>query len=154
MRIMKDWSSLGLAYLATPYRKFPGGKDAAAAAAAALAARLLAAGVVVYSPVVHSHYISDHAIGFPRHDDDEFWMGHGHIMMGVSRILIVGHLMTWEQSDGIADEVLNFERLGKHIYDCDPATLTLVRRMSRPVGDVFAQFDEPVLSLRRRIFGD
>lgn len=115
-----------LAYLATPYSRYPGGIDIAFRDAARLAARLLRAGVKVYSPICHTHPIAIHGNLDPL--DHAIWMPFDEAMMRVCDMLIVAHMPSWETSKGIAMEVEHFEKAGKRIFDLDPVTLVMTRR--------------------------
>jgi hypothetical protein len=115
-----------LAYLATPYRKYPGGPEAAFIAAAKLAALLSRAGIKVYSPIAHCHPSAVHA-GLGLHDRS-IWWPLDQAQLRSADVLIVAQLPTWEESHGMAEEIRFFEREGKPIYDLDPATLGMVRR--------------------------
>ena len=116
-----------LAYLATPYTKFPGGIVAAFEAAAELAARLMIAGLKVYSPIAHSHPLAIHGNLDPL--DHSIWLPFDESMMAVCGTLIVAHLPTWETSKGIAHEIACFEKAYKPIFDLKPDTLTMSRRL-------------------------
>lgn len=117
-----------LAYLATPYSKYPGGLDAAFRDAAALAARLLVAGIAVYSPIAHTHPLAIYGDLDPL--DHSIWLPFDAAMMARCDVLIVAHMDGWEQSFGVAHEIEVFQGAGKGIYDLDPATLKMTRRTS------------------------
>lgn len=112
-----------LAYLATPYSKYPGGPDAAFKAAARLAGLLMLTGIKVYSPIVHSHPLAMHA----KIDalDHAIWLPFDETMMAASKVLIVAQLPTWQESKGVAQEIEFFERHGKPIFYCNPETLRM-----------------------------
>lgn len=117
-----------LAYLATPYKKYPGGMDIAFIDAARIAARLLVSGVNVYSPITHSHSLS--VYGGLAGGDHKFWLPYDELMMARCDALIVAHMEGWQESKGIAHEVEFFKRVGKSIFDLpDVTTCTLVRRL-------------------------
>lgn len=122
---------VGLAYLATPYSKYPGGIEAAWVDACALAARLLVAGLGVYSPIAHTHPLAIHGGLDPL--DHDIWLPFDEAMMAKADELIVAHMATWETSRGIAHEVAVFEAAGKPVYDLDPDSLTMRRREAGPV---------------------
>ena len=115
-----------LAYLATPYSKYPGGIREAFEEACRITARLLLAGAKVYSPIAHTHPIA--TIGGLDPLDHSIWMPFDEAMMRVCDVLIVVHLESWETSKGIAMEVEYFEKAGKPIFDMDPETLVMTRR--------------------------
>lgn len=116
----------GLAYLATPYTKYPHGIVPAFETAARLAARLLVAGVNVYSPIAHTHPLAIHGGLDPL--DLSIWLPFDQTMMEAAEALIVAHMEGWEESAGIAHEVAFFTAAGKPIWDLDPATMGMVRR--------------------------
>lgn len=117
-----------LAYLATPYSKYPHGIERAFADAAALAARLMLAGVKVYSPIAHTHPLAVHGGLDPL--DHAIWLSFDEAMMAAAGVLIVAHLDGWAESMGIAHEIAFFERAGKPVFDLDPANLLMTRRQT------------------------
>ncbi len=118
--------NLGLAYLATPYSKYPAGIFAAFADAAKLSARLLAAGIRVYSPICHTHPISFHGGLDPL--DLTIWLPFDEAMMEKADCLIVAHMKGWDESKGIKHEIQFFENAGKPIFDLDVDRLVMERR--------------------------
>lgn len=124
--VTDDILTRGVAYLATPYSKYPGGIHKAFAHAAALAARLFAAGVKVYSPIAHTHALADHSALDPL--DHSIWLPFDEAMMAAASSIVVAHMDGWQDSNGIAFEIGVFERAGKPIFDCDPETLVITRR--------------------------
>jgi hypothetical protein len=123
---MTNIAPKNLAYLATPYTRYPAGIYAAFADAAKLAARLILAGVKVYSPIAHTHPLAIHGNLDPL--DLAIWIPFDEAMMERADVLIVAHMEGWEESKGIAHEIRHFEAGGKPIYDLDPETLMMVRR--------------------------
>ncbi len=121
---MKNWN-YALAYLSTPYSLFPAGIEAAFCAAARLAGHLTSAGIKLYSPIVHCHVVARAGGIDPR--DAAFWLDNQQVMMERSDVLIVGKLVSWRESFGIAVEVQHFRDAGKPIFYCDPATLSMAR---------------------------
>lgn len=119
-----------LAYLATPYSKYPNGIREAFEEACRISARLLLAGTKVFSPIVHMHSVKlIGGISFASHEEDHaFWMQADEAMMRVCDVLIVVHMNSWEISKGIATEVAYFEKAGRPIFDLDPDTLVMTRR--------------------------
>lgn len=114
------------AYLATPYTKYGPGLQRACKDAANVAGRLLQNGVMSYSPIVHGHMLATCA-GIAT--DYHVWIPHNKEMMRRCDALIVAHLPGWDQSVGIADEIVFFENLARPIFDLpDMATLELRRR--------------------------
>lgn len=117
-----------LAYLATPYSKWPLGLHDAFVEVSKLAARLLVAGVKVYSPIAHTHPLATY--GFLDALDHTIWLPFDEAMMRVSDVLIVAHMDGWQQSKGVAHEIEFFKAAGKPIFDLDPGTLRMTKRQS------------------------
>ena len=115
-----------LAYLATPYSKYPKGTGAAFIEACKLTARLIKAGVNAYSPIAHSHPVALHGGIDPL--DQEFWKDADAEILARCDLLIVARMDGWEQSSGVAHEIEVFAKAGKPIFDLDPASLKMVRR--------------------------
>lgn len=113
----------GLAYLATPYSKYPGGIQKAFEDASRLAARLMRDGVKCYSPIAHTHPIALYGNVDPF--DHSIWLPFDEAMMDVCNTLIVAKMDGWQESKGIAHEIAFFERFGKPIFHLDPDTLTM-----------------------------
>jgi hypothetical protein len=108
----------GLAYLATPYAKYPDGLDAAFKEACILAGRLLREeGIFCYSPIAHSHPIALYCGFDPR--DYSIWLPFNEKMLAVCNVLIVAHMPTWELSKGIAYEVEYYQAAKKPIFDLE-----------------------------------
>ena len=119
-------SSAPLAYLATPYTRYPRGIWHAFIDASTLAARLMAAGVRVYSPIAHTHPLAIFSGLDPL--DLKLWLPFDEAMMTAAHVLIVGKLDGWDTSRGVAHEIKFFERHGKPIFDLDPVSLMMTRR--------------------------
>jgi hypothetical protein len=116
----------GLAYLATPYSKYPAGIERAFEDAARLAARLMLAGVKVYSPIAHTHPLAVYGKVDPL--DHSIWMPFDEAMMAVADVLMIAEMEGWQESKGIAHEIEFFERAGQAIFQLDPETLAMRRR--------------------------
>jgi len=116
-----------LAYLATPYTRYIDGPEEAFRCACVLAARLIRSGVNVYSPIAHTHPIAVHGGIDPL--DQQFWYEFDATILKRCDTLIVAQMEGWEQSTGIALEVDEFNKQGKPIFDLDPETLSMVRRI-------------------------
>ena len=115
-----------LAYLATPYSRFPRGQNRAYIEACELAGRLILAGINVFSPIAHSHGIALAAHIDPL--DQRFWNDFDAVFLEKCDTLIVAHMDGWDQSSGIAHEIAEFQKAGKSVFDLDPATLQMVKR--------------------------
>jgi len=119
---------MNIAYLATPYTRFPRGIEAAFKEACQLTARLVKTGIAVYSPIVNGHPLAIHGNIDPL--DQEFWGKFNVPMLYVCRTLIVAHMDGWEASTGIAEEIRFFEERGRSIFDLDVRTLLMVNRQT------------------------
>lgn len=118
---IEDVAALGMAYLATPYSKYPKGIELAFRDACKITARLLRLGMKVYSPIAHTHPIAVHGKIDPY--DHKIWMPFDKAVMDRSDVLLVAKMDTWDQSYGIAEEIKIFTAAGKPIYYLDPETL-------------------------------
>jgi len=117
-----------LAYLATPYSKYPSGIEQAFIDASKLAGLLMRAGMRVYSPIAHCHPIAIHASIDPM--DHSIWLPFDRAMMQAADVLFVAHMDGWQESYGIAEEIKFFELARKPIFDLHPRELTLIKRGS------------------------
>ena len=120
-----------LYYLASAYTHYPEGLDKAAEHAAAIVADLLVIGIHTFSPIVHGHPVS--TVGQLDHLDLDLWYPFNETMMARCDVLIVAHLPGWETSKGIAHEIAFFNEMRKPIFDLDPKTLSMSRRMNAKV---------------------
>lgn len=125
---MTDPHKAPLCYLATVYSKHAGGIDAAFAEAARLAARLMLSGVKIYSPIAHGHPLAVHGNLDPL--DHALWLPFDEAMLDACGVLIVANMDGWQDSKGIAHEIMFFARRNKPIFDLDVATMTMTRRKS------------------------
>src|SRR5688572_21723399 len=107
--------SEGYWYLATPYKLYPEGKQAAYESALSELSHLLSAGYRVYSPIVHNHNLR---IAIPPifDNDFQFWVEHvDRPLMECAGGLLVCCLPSWEQSSGMMKEIDVFTYHGKPI---------------------------------------
>ena len=115
-----------LAYLATPYSKYPKRTEAACEDAAARAAQLMVAGIDCYSPIAHTHPLAIHGKLDPL--DHAIWLPFDETMMAKADVLIVARMEGWEFSRGMAHEIEVFTRAGKAIWDLWPETMDMKKR--------------------------
>ncbi len=115
-----------LAYLASPYNNYYAGSEAAHRDICIIAGHLIQAGMALYCPIAHNHPIAVHT-GMNLHDY-ELWMPLDKIMMNRCEILIIAHMIGWENSRGIKEEINYFVEANKPVYDLDIRTLCMVRR--------------------------
>ena len=116
-----------LVYLATPYTKFPQGRHIAFRQACALSGKLIAQSVRVYSPIAHTHPIAEYSHLDPL--DHSLWLPFDEAMMTVADALCVAHMEGWDESFGVAHEIKVFNRAKKPIFDLEPETLEITRRL-------------------------
>ena len=93
-------------YLATVYRQYPAGLQAAFAVAAEATAFLTKQRVRVYSPIVHGHSLTLYGGLDPT--DHEMWMDVDYPFMDAAVGLIVLKMLRWTESEGIAEEIKRF----------------------------------------------
>ena len=118
---MKPGAIKSLAYLATPYSKYPDGLERAFVMASKLAGLLIHAGVKIYSPIAHCHPVAIHGGLNPL--DHDLWMRLDKAMMEACGALDRRPYMprAGARSKGIAIEIDFFEgKLGQPIFDLDP----------------------------------
>ncbi len=109
--------SAGFRYLATPYSRYPRGKDAAFQDAVAAAVICFRAGIDVYSPIAHTHPIALHGGlegSFAR------WQEFDRTMIAASRGMIVVKMDGWQESTGILAEIEMCREMGKPVDYMEP----------------------------------
>lgn len=121
-----DLAHFSLVYLATPYTKYPPGRQLAFRHASALAAKLLEQGVKVYSPIAHTHPLAEYSGLDPL--DHSIWLPFDETMMEAADALCVAHMEGWTESYGVQHEIGVFIDAGKPIFDLEPASLAATRR--------------------------
>ena len=82
-----------LTYLASPYRRYPNGIEAAYKAALNVAGDLTRLGVRVFSPIVHSHRLAEYADVDPC--DNDIWMDLDRRLAVACDVLVVACLPGW-----------------------------------------------------------
>lgn len=113
----------GFFYLATPYTKYAGGREAAFRDACRLAARCMLRGVLVFSPIAHSHPISQHE-GIDE-TDLNFWLEQDQPLINAAVGCLVCMLDGWRESSGVAYEIEEFRKAKKPYFFLDPQTLEI-----------------------------
>lgn len=111
----------GYFYLASPYSRYEGGLDCAAAVASRYAGRLIQLGLPIFCPVSHSHGISEES-GIP-HCDHETWMPLDRCFIEHAAGLIVLKMHGWDVSVGVQQEIEWFTAAGKPILFADLADI-------------------------------
>ena len=90
-------------YLATPYEKFAGGKEAAFQMATQNAAILVNEGVPLFCPIAQNHPIEKTGLVEPKPHD--FWMDLDYAVFRVCEGLIVVTAEGWLTSRGVTQEI-------------------------------------------------
>lgn len=103
-------------YVATPYRAYPLGIEAASEAASRFAASLFDRGIMVYSPIAHSHELARYTKLDPM---DAQWALAQIPFMEPALGLIIAKLPTWDLSLGIEWERDWFKARGRPIFILD-----------------------------------
>ena len=92
-----------LIYLASPYSKYPKGKEQAFRETCIKAAQLMERGYYIFAPISHSHPIED--IGMPFHKDGEFWLNQDFEVLKRCDELWVYKMPGWDYSYGVEKEI-------------------------------------------------
>lgn len=105
-------------YLASPYSKYPKGREAAFREVTEEIVRFTAQGIHVFGPITHSHPIHEMSkeVGIPVPGDWAFWCEVDRTMIRQSAGLIVLTMESWEESTGVTAEIEIAKQLGKPIY--------------------------------------
>lgn len=107
-------------YLATPYRAYPEGKQAAFEAATQQATLLLRNRIPIFAPITHSHPIEQiYQVG--EREDVYLWLDS--FFMKAAEGIIVCELLGWDKSSGIDWEIKYFKNLNKHIIHMTPGVI-------------------------------
>jgi hypothetical protein len=111
----------GYWYLGSPYSKYPGGIDEAFARVVEARGLLVRAGVPCFSPIIHCHMVAK-LCGIDPHDHS-VWLPAERPMLNTAMGLIVLQLEGWEESYGLTQERLLFQKSGRHIIMMEPGTV-------------------------------
>lgn len=103
----------GLWYLASPYRAFPGGLDAAAREVCRAAALCIDSGINVYCPIAMTHPIAAYTETDPRAHDR--WMGLDAEFFDPCVGICVVCMDGWRESQGVQEEIAAFRARNKPI---------------------------------------
>jgi hypothetical protein len=103
-----------IAYLASPYFKWPGGFQDAYEEVRRYASKLLEMGVRTFVPICHTHGITvppgaDYA-------DSEFWLDLDSPFFGVCKALIIADMDGWSDSVGVLCEIEWAHKAGMPIF--------------------------------------
>lgn len=98
-------------YLATPYTKFPGGRERAYEEACKVAAALVLAGWKVFCPIAHAHPLD--TVGKLGDQTHDFWTDLDRPFMDAAEGLLVVKMDGWDTSRGVLEEIDIFTKAGK-----------------------------------------
>lgn len=101
-----------LIYLATPYSRYPAGRDEAFYEATKKTAELMEEGHCVFSPIVHSHSIEEIAMGGAGAKDGDWWLQQDFTILERCDELWVYELPGWDTSYGVRHEMQYADDLG------------------------------------------
>lgn len=107
-------------YIATPYSKFPGGRELAFEMACEITARLAGHGLRVFSPIAHSHPVSRKMPPSVSNTDHDLWINFDRPMMEAASGLISYEAQSWDVSRGMRAEIDYFIAAGKPIVSWNP----------------------------------
>lgn len=105
-------------YLATPYSKYPQGRDEAFREACRQAGLLTNAGLVVFSPIAHSHPLVEY--GGVSGTDFAAWERFDKAMIAASQGCIVCMMTGWQDSIGMQKEIALFKEARKPVIYMTP----------------------------------
>jgi hypothetical protein len=91
-----------LIYLASPYSKFPGGRESANNIVSAKAASLMLKGYPIFCPIAHSHAIE---LWMDDTKDGDFWLKQDFAVLENCTEMWVYKMPGWDQSDGVRREI-------------------------------------------------
>lgn len=92
-----------LVYLASPYSKYPGGREEAYAKACDMAGTLMFLGYNVFCPIAHSHAIETNS--FTEIKDGDWWLEQDFAILKGCDQLVVYKMPSWEDSYGVQKEI-------------------------------------------------
>lgn len=82
-----------------------------------------------YSPIVHWHNVAQ------RHTlptDADFWLEHNRHMIDLSKALYVLKITGWEESKGLAHEIIHTAKKGKPIYSVEGPSVSEIYLVTPP----------------------
>ena len=100
---MKDTEKL--IYLASPYSKYPEGRQKAFEEVCAKTAELMQIGYKVFSPIAHSHPIEQYGKIPSSVGTHDFWLRQDFAILDMSDELWVYKMPGWEDSYGVNAEI-------------------------------------------------
>lgn len=93
----------GLVYLASPYSKYPKGREAAYIKACQRAASLMEHGYKIFCPIAHSHAIE--TLGMDYQQDGDWWLAQDFAVLENCKALFVYTMEGWDTSYGVRKEI-------------------------------------------------
>lgn len=107
----------GYWYLGSPFTNYPAGHEQAWLDVARVRGALVAMGIHCYSPICESWGVWQQC-QLPV--DHTFWRGDNMSKMVHAKGIIVARLVTWDSSEGLANEIRQFEEWGRPTVHLDP----------------------------------
>lgn len=99
-----------LVYLASPYSKYPAGREAAFKEVCKKAGQLMNSGWKVFCPIAHSHPIEQS--GAVLDNSHRFWLEQDFAVLCRCSVLFVYKMPGWEDSFGVTEEIKMANALG------------------------------------------
>jgi hypothetical protein len=118
-------SEIIMAYLSTPYSKYPRGVHGAYLDACKVAARLERAGVDYYCPIAETHGVAFHGGLDPK--DSSYWLRRDLKRARWCDVLLMAEMEGWQNSSGMAEERSHFMAASKPVLNINPETLEIVK---------------------------
>ena len=91
-----------LVYLASPYSKYPGGREEANKLVTKKAAELMEEGYILFAPIPHSHNIEKE---MSKTYDGDWWLEQDFAVLKNCDKLVVYKIPGWEKSYGVKEEI-------------------------------------------------
>lgn len=98
---------MSLVYLASPYSKFPYGREEAFKQVCKKAAKLMEEGLSIFCPIAHSHPIEKEGMNDTK--DGDWWLRQDLAVLKHCDKLLVYKMPGWDTSYGVNEEV-NFAK--------------------------------------------
>lgn len=95
---------MSLIYLASPYSKYPEGRQKAYELVCKKAAKLMLEGHTIFCPIAHSHPIEEFGMGGKIQEGD-FWLNQDFAVLYNCVELWVYKMPGWDNSYGVAKEI-------------------------------------------------
>ena len=94
---------MSFTYLASPYTKYPRGREEAFELVCNKAAELMLKGEKIFCPIAHSHPIED--LGMVDKQSGDFWLEQDFAIMSHANKLKVYTMEGWDSSVGVLREI-------------------------------------------------